>query len=50
MNNDIFINNQFKLIGTYHFNEKYISCIFEFKNYIILIDDGFDKEESISLL
>ena len=49
MNKDIFINNQFKLIDTYHFNEKYISYIFEFENYIIIIDDCFDKEESSSL-
>ena len=49
MNKDIFIKNQFKLIDTYHFNEKYISYIFEFENYIIIIDDCFDKEESIGL-
>jgi superfamily II DNA or RNA helicase len=41
-----FIRNGFKLIEEYNFNSKYISYVFAFKSWLIIIDDSFDKEES----
>ncbi len=47
MNSVEFFDHGFHLIEIYRFNEKYSSYIFSYKNYIVIIDDGFDKEESL---
>lgn len=46
MNIKKFLNNGFNLIEKYDFNQKYSSFIFDYKNYLIIIDDSFDKEEN----
>jgi len=42
MNVNYFINNNYNLIDHYQFNELYSSYVFEYNDYIIIIDDNFD--------
>ena len=46
MNLHVFLNKNFNIIEKYRFNSKYISYVFAFKSWLIIIDDSFNKEES----
>lgn len=45
VNVDLFFNYGFKLIEKYEFNSYFSSYIFEYNNFIIIVDDDFDKSE-----
>lgn len=46
MNTNIFINNGFKLIEIYYYNNNYSSYVLEFENNCIIIDDNICKNSN----